>query len=231
MALSQTNAVYGKIEHDNYIIQSNTKNISFIRLFSKLKANGVVNNKFFLRLYDPDLLHVDPHSKNLTDKEKDKILYEIRRNPYYYLREVVRIPIPGGSQRFELHRGNLALTWAIFNNLDLIVLLPRQRYKTVSIVSALSWIYNFATSNTHMIFGNKSLGDAKNNLTRFKDIVKYLPNFIKTALTDDKDTNNIEFIRSENTNNKIQILGQPISEVDADKAGRGCSIPIFWSDE
>ena len=223
--------VFGKINYGNYTIHTKTKNISFIKIHRELKKRGIVNNKFFLRLYDPDLMDVDPHAKNLSQEIKNKIIAEIKRNPYYYLREVVRIPIPGGAQRFELHRGNLALTWAILNNLDLIVLLPRQRYKTVSIVSTLSWVYNFATTNTHMIFGNKSLGDAKNNLKRFKDINTYLPAFVKDAINNDLDTDNIELVQSADRNNKIQILGQPISADEADKAGRGCSIPYFWEDE
>lgn len=224
-------AYYGQTEYVDYVIQTNTKNLSFVKLYKELKEMGIKNNKFFLRLYDRDLLNVDPFSKTLSELEKKKIVAEIRKNPYYYLREVVRIPIPGGVQRFELHRGNLALTWCIFNSLDFIIELPRQRYKTVSIVSALSWVFHFNTSNTHMIFNNKSLGDAKNNLKRFKDTIDNLPNFVKEAISSSGDENNIEKISSARRNNKIEIVGPQITEAEADKAGRGMSIPVFWGDE
>ena len=212
-------AMFGETVHPDYVIHTNTKNTSFIKMYSHLKKQGVKNNKFFLRLYDPDLLKVDPFSKKLTSEQKSKILVEITKNPYYFIREIIRIPIPGGVQNFEVHRGNLALTWAILNNLNLIVLLPRQKYKTVSIVATLIWIYYFGTNNTHMLFSNKELRDSKNNLKRFKDITQGLPEFIKDSILNNKDINNIENIWSANRNNKIDISGAPISPEMADKQG------------
>lgn len=229
--MSNVNSFYGNTNYTNYTIQTNTKNLSFIKVYQQLKERNVKNNKFFLRLYDADLLNVDPFSKYLTEQQKSKIITEIRKNPYYYLREIVRIPVPGGLQRFELHRGNLAITWAIINSLDFFILLPRQKYKTVSIAATLSWVYHFNTNNTHMLFGNKSLTDSKNNLKRFKDIVENLPQYIKDVILDSKDENNIEKISSALRNNKIDVAGPQISVQEADKAGRGMSLPIWWQDE
>lgn len=224
-------AMWGDTIYNDYIIHTTTKNTSFIKMYSHLKKKGIRNNKFFLRLYDQDLLRVDPFSKTLTPAQKSKILVEIAKNPYYFIREIVRIPIPGGLQSFEVHRGNLALTWAILNNLNLIVLLPRQRYKTISIICALIWVFYFGTDNTHMLFSNKELRDSKNNLKRFKDITGHFPQFIKDAILNNKDINNIENIWSKDRNNTIDTSGSPISPESADKQGRGMSIPVFWSDE
>jgi hypothetical protein len=212
-------AIYGETDYGDYVIDTETKNLSFIKMFKYLKERGIKNNKFFLRLYDKSLKGVDPHRKNLTEIQKTKILTEITKNPYYYLREVVKIVAPGGTVKFELHPGNLAITWAIFNNFDLICLLSRQRGKTISIAAALNYIYNFSTKNTNMLFANKSLGDAKNNLKRFKDITLHLPKFIQDALTDRGDTDNLESVHSIQRNNKIDVNGQPISEEQADKQG------------
>jgi hypothetical protein len=219
--MSHNQAFFGNTTYPNYVVHTNTKNLSFIKLYKTLKNKDIKNNKFFLRLYDRDLLNIDPFNRHLTPSQKNKVVTEIRKNPYYYLREIVRIPVPGGLQRFELHRGNLAITWSIFNSIDFFVMLPRQQYKTVSIVSALSWVYHFNTNNTHLLFGNKSLTDAKNNLKRFKDIVENLPEYIKEAIIDPRlDEDNIEKISSSLRNNKIDVSGPSISEAEADKAGK-----------
>lgn len=212
-------AAFGEIEFDEYVIHTKTTNKSFLKMFRYLKDKGVQNNKFFLKLYDRDLQTVDPHSARLTPQQKLKIITECTKNPYYYLREVVRINIPGGKSQFELHPGNLAITWSIFNSLDFIILLPRQRYKTVSIAAALGWVYDFGTSNTHMLFGNKSIGDAKNNLKRFKEIRENYPQYLSAAVMSPKDSNNLESVNSELRKNHIDCAGQPLNEVSADKQG------------
>lgn len=212
-------ATYGQTDFDDYIIHTRTKNLSFIKVFKYLRDKGVKDNKFFLKLYDRDLQNVDPHSSYLTKDQKIKILAECAKNPYYYIREIVRIPIPGGKTSFELHPGNLAITWAVFNSFDFAVMLPRQRYKTVSIAAALAWVYDFGTTNTHMLFGNKSLGDAKNNLRRFREIRELYPKFIEMAVVNPSDLNNIESIKSGKTKNKIDTIGQPLNAEHADKQG------------
>ena len=215
-----------------YYVDVNTSNLSFLNVSRYLKRKGIKNYKFLLKIYDKDLIGVNPHSKKLTKDQKAKILAEIKINPYYYIREVVRISIPGGLAKFDLHPGNLAITWSIFNSLNFIIMLPRQRYKTVSITAALSWVYFFGTTNTPMLFGNKSTKDAENNLKRFTDIRTNLPDYIFNTVVDpDKETDNITMKLSSITNNKINIHGQAISPEEADKQGRGMSIPIWWEDE
>lgn len=204
---------------EKYILDTKTKNRSFMNMFRYLKNKGNSNPDFMLRLYDKDLLGVDPNNPRLSEEKKNKVLAEIIKNPFYYLRNVVLINVPGRKAMFDLHPGNLAIVWAVFNSLDIIALLPRQKYKTVSIAGALSWIYNFGTKNTHMLFGNKSLTDSKNNLKRFKDIVDNYPVYLKKAVQDAKDVANIERIESRLNNNKIEVSGQPGNETDADKQG------------
>ena len=205
---------------DSFVIDTKTQNLSFLKMYRYLREKGIKNNKFFLRLYDKSLLGVNPHSKRLSPEQKTKILNEIAKNPFYYIREVVLVDIPGGKSKFELHPGNLAIIWSIFNSLDQICLLPRQRYKTVSIAAALTWIYDFGTLNTHMLFGNKSLGDSKNNLKRFKSIRYNQPDYIKAAtLRPGSDIDNLESIESDKTKNKIDVSGQPLNVDAADKQG------------
>ena len=117
---------------ENYIYDTTTRNISFIQTSKDLKTLGVKNNKFFLKLYDPALKGVDPYSNLLSEEMMHRISIEIMRNPWYFLREVSRIPEeggavgPGSGMSFQLNRGNLASAWCFFNNIDHYLVLPRQ---------------------------------------------------------------------------------------------------------
>jgi hypothetical protein len=205
--------------------------MSFLKMYRTLKNNGVENNKFFLKLYDPDLMKVDPHDKKLSKEIQSKILVEIIKNPFYFIREVVRIPAPGKSLQFDLNRGTLAVLWAVLNNINISLLLPRQRGKTIGIACLLSWVYDFGTTNSAMIFSNKSVSDANNNLKRLKDIRAALPPFVYQSVINDKDTNNVESIVGAKRNNKINCSGQPLNDEMADKQGRGQTVPFLWYDE
>ncbi len=65
-----------------------------------LKRKGIKNYNFFLKLYDEDLLKlydedlvgVDPYDEHLTQEYKLKIILECRRNFWYFIREIMRIP-------------------------------------------------------------------------------------------------------------------------------------------
>lgn len=211
---------YGVVKYDDYVIHTQSSNRSFLKMYRTLKDNGVENNKFFLKLYDPDLMKVDPHSKRLTKEQKAKVLIEIVKNPFYFLREVVRIPVPGKALQFELNRGTLATIWSILNNLNIALLLPRQRGKTIGVASILTWIYDFGTSNSSLIFSNKSISDAYNNLKRFKDIRGQLPDYIQEAINDKKnDTYNTESVMSALRNNRVTCSGAAVNVEMADKNG------------
>lgn len=208
-----------------------TKNISFLKMYKILKDMGVKNNKFFLTLYDNKLQGIDPYDKNLSLEIKARIVKEVRINPWYYLREVIRIPVPGGHTTYMLHKGNLAQTFCMLLFLDIFLTLPRQFGKTIGAVSIYSWQYNFATKNSNMIFSNKELADSQLNIKRLNDIVELLPDYLKTHLNHKTDTNNINLLRCEATNNSIRALSTARDIAGADKLGRGLTIPTVWFDE
>ena len=100
------------------MIHYKTKNNSFLKVHLFLKQKGIKNNSFFLELFDETLEEVDPFDEdNLTDEQKQRILVECTRNPWYWLRECVSVAVSGVS-RYELSLGNLALSWASLNNLN-----------------------------------------------------------------------------------------------------------------
>ena len=214
-------------------VDYSTSNSSFIKMYKKLKVKGIQKNKFFLQLYDKFLVNVDPlNEKKLTEEQKIRILQEISINKWYFLREIVRIPVPGGVSRYKLNAGNLALNYCKSLNLNIIEVLPRQNYKTISEICDDIWVYYFGGENTNIIYGNKELADSKLNLRRFKDIVEKLPKYIKDTITNvSEDTDNETGIRNAKNNNTIKALSSPHDIGGAEKLGRGLTTPIIWLDE
>jgi len=84
-----------------------TKNKSFLRVSEILAEKGIKNNKFMLALFDPGLADIDPYDPNLSEEMQGRILAEIVRNPWMFLREVVRVRVSGGQVPYALHLGNL----------------------------------------------------------------------------------------------------------------------------
>ena len=121
-----------------------TTNQSFIDMHYFLKQKGIRNNAFFLVLYDRGLAGVDPRDPNLTPDMKQRVLRECMCNYWYYLYEVLRIPVQGGAVgsgvRYKLHRGNLAMNFLFVLNYNQFVELPRQHFKTVSAICRFLWV-------------------------------------------------------------------------------------------
>lgn len=210
-------------------IHKNTKNKSFLDMHYLLKEKGVKNNLFFLVIYNERLMNIDPFSDNLTPQDKLEIEIEVRMNPWYFFREISRIEEPGGSTHFLLHLGNLALIFLCLQNFNVIEILPRQQGKTQSTLAIFIYIYYFLTTNSKFIFGNKTEGDAIENLTRFGTQGEIIPQWL--IRKDKKDINNQKAVRSVHSRNSIKIVGTATDPKAADKLGRGLTAPCLWLDE
>lgn len=211
------------------IIHTNTSNLYFIKVYHILRELGIKNNKFFLVLYDPALQYIDPFDINLSDEMKVRVQNEICRNIWYYVREIVRINVAGGQTIFELHRGNLAMLWAIINNLNSYVELPRQCTKSGTAAVAYSWIFRFATCHSKISFMSKGDDSVKANLKDVKDILANLPSYLR--ISDKKDIDNTEQLYSAINDNSIGTRLPSNSEEAALNKGRGLREPCQWFDE
>ena len=152
-----------------FIIHSTTRNLSFLQTAVDLKKLGIKKNMFFLRLYDETLEHVDPHDPEVAKNPElvMRIISECVINPWYFLRECVRIPDQGGNGiPYQLHRANLAATFCFLMGIDHYLVIPRQKGKTQSTVAIINWAFLFGTSSSEMMFINKTQEDANNNLDR-----------------------------------------------------------------
>ena len=217
----------------NFYAHVGTSNASFLKVSGILAQKGVMNNRFMLALFDQELAGVDPRSPDLDVMTQGRILAEIVRNPWYFLREVVRVPVSGGQVPYELHLGNLFLTWCMMSNINCYLLLPRQNYKTVSACAMYLWMYGFGTNNSHFLFFNKELGDSQNNLKRVKDLQEELPAWLRDGVLSDpiNDRNNVEYIYSAHRKNRIDPKPAGKDLAHADKLGRGTTTPNVWYDE
>lgn len=211
-----------------------TKNRSFLFVCKQLRDHNVKNYKFMLELLDPSIQGLDPYSKTLTNEQKLRIYYEICNNVWYYLREVVRVPVPGSITGipYELNLGNLAQTYAAYKNANFVSLLPRQQGKTIGEVCFISWVMLFGSSSTQIIFLNKGSADSIENGRRFKNIKNLLPGWLKDMVIntkEDKDNATEKYMSS--TKNQLLIKSPPASVEMADKLGRGLTSAIVYIDE
>ena len=203
-----------------YLCHVGTRNESFLKVSQILAKKGVRNNKFFLALFDPELAGVDPHDPKLSEDLQERVLAECVRNMWYFVREVVRIPVSGPAIPFELHLGNLFLLWCMAANINCYLVLPRQNYKTVSACAFYLWCYSLATTNSHLLFFNKELADSKNNLKRVVALKDELPDWMRGVIEDPlTDFNNIEYIQSGVRKNRIDAKAPGKDLAHADRQG------------
>ena len=222
-------------------IHKETTNQSFIDMHHYLKSQGIQNNDFFLCLFDAGLAGVDPRDPNLSQSMKARIMNECRRNYWYFLREVVRIPDQGGTvgsgKRYKLHRGNLAMNFLFVLNFNQFVEMPRQHGKTTAALCRYLWVYNFGTSNSEIMFMHKDHSGSKKNLKDLKAIRDALPSYLQMSSSIDaegkklKVPNTIVMIQHPYNNNKITTFPSARTKDAANNLGRGSTMPLQYYDE
>lgn len=212
------------------MIHYTTTNQSAIKMSLILEEMGIKNNAFFLELLDEDLLNVDPFSEDLTLVQKAKITNEIINNIWYYLREIVRIPTGGGLSRFEFHRGNIALTWAIINNISSFVIWPRQTYKTTTCCAIYSHFFYWGSTHNKICYLAHEDAATRKNLKQVKDIRDNLPEWLNLS-NSKKDRDNEKEMYNDSIDNQIICRAPARNEDAARKSGRGLSTPMQFFDE
>lgn len=216
-----------------------TKNKSFTDMYEYLKAKGHKNCEFMLLILDPGLANVDPRDPNLPQQIKARILRECMYNPWYFLREVCRIPDDGNPRGvpFKLHRGNMAMLWCLMLNLNISVILPRQTGKTQSSLAYYMYLFNFGTSNAEISFLNKKFDDSKLNLNRIKAIRDLLPSYLKMDQVFDmngqklKGKNSVETMQHPINGNRIRTVPSARDITSAASLMRGRTTSLIYIDE
>lgn len=223
-----------------------TPNKSFLQLAKDLKVIGIKNFYFMLEVKDVSIVNIDPFATDkdghttLTRDQISRIMTECTRNPWYYLREIVKLPDQGGSPvNYIANRGNIAQAYCVLKNKDSWLCLPRQiGGKTWSALALQTWMYQFGTTNSQFVFVNKSGPDSKENLSRFKTIISLLPEYLRFESILDTETgkrekskDNATRIENAITHNAIMTTSQATSYEKALSLARGLNVPIIHFDE
>ena len=213
------------------IVDYNTTNESFLRLVDLYAGMGIENCEFPLALLQPDLIGVDPYDPNLDQMTMSKIIMEAKYNPWYFFRELSRIPPNSGNKpvRFIANRGNIALYWAFFNSVDFGLLQPRQTGKSVSTDVLNQGIMDIWGENTTTYLITKDHALRANNIQRLKKMRALLPEYIYYQAK--RDVDNSEMLTNMRLENYYKTAVGRSDEVGADKLGRGLTVPILHFDE
>ena len=218
-------------KHPNAAIHYTTKNKSFIKLAEIYYQMGVKNNAFHLSILDKGLMDIDPFDENLPIEIKARILSECKNNFWYFLREILRIPVPGSLVpiQFEANRANIALYWLFFNHVMTIVVILRQTGKTTTLMSLVTYLLNFGTTNTFINLLTKSEGLKAETLSKVKTLFEELPDYLNMSTK--KDIFNSDEVKILKLDNKFKGNLSSQSEKQAEKVGRGFTSPINLIDE
>ena len=233
---------YSQQTFDEYYVDFDSPNNSFIKTALILEGKAVENCYFFLKLYNKKLRGVDPYSKKLTDEQKLMIFRECAENRWYFFREVFRVGAEGvnteigGGISFGLHRGNLAYLWANELNLSTYMILPRQFGKTWAAIADCVWTHQF-NKNTSIIHFNKSQSDSNGNLYRIQQAIGMLPEYLQHSSEDNLDPKDRRKVKSNEKSmrnildSSIVAMASASNESKADAAARGKTAAKIWFDE
>lgn len=211
------------------IPQVSTKNTSFLKMHCVLKKMGVKNNAFFLALHDKELEDIDPHNlKDPSEELATRISVEVTRNPWYFVREIVRLPATGIDPiRFQLNRANLFLIWSFYNSISTFLIEPRQTGKTITMATISNHLLYFLYKKSGIFLYAKDNDLIYDNIDRIKTIRDELPKYlIKTQKT--LDTENKSSIYYAKRETSFQTKAAQASVSSAFNVGRGKTyLPVF----
>ena len=212
-------------------LQTNTKNLSFIRTVFLLEKMGIKNNKFFLHLTQPELANYDPH--NLKDPSQElvgRIAHECKVNIWYFLREVIRIGASGSNPiPYQLNRANLAMTWCFMNSFDMFITMVRQMGKSIGAIALYDWSMYFGFRNSVLGMFAKDDKLIQANVKRIKDIRDALPPYLIAKSV--HDTDNKEGLSYAALNNEYKTYVAQADKISAMKQARGDTEPLQHWDE
>jgi len=212
------------------MIDTKTSNQSALNLVGLYRSMGVDNCYFPLLLLQPELQGVDPYSKTLTERQQVMIAQECQYNPWYFFREIARVPAQAGLKpnQYRLNRANIALYWSFFNNIDFALIMPRQLGKSLGTDFLIVYLELFVLWNSKINMLTKDNGLRVANVERIKNIINLLPPYLSINRNDADNQQQVTY--NERGNKYLTSVAQS-SEAAALNVGRGLTSPIIHIDE
>lgn len=160
------------------IYHEETTNKSFTKLVANMKNRGV-DVSHILHLNDEDLRYVDPFDPELDVETQAKVIKEVKKNFWYFIREVARVPISFAedSMPVKAHRGNIALWSVLLHGFNAYIELPRQIGNTLSAVMFTVW-KQLREQKYSISCASDSESSAMNNIHRVETVYNKLPVYL-----------------------------------------------------
>ena len=208
-----------------------TTNKTWLRLAGLYKGMGIKNHGFHLALHNPELQGVDPYDNDLTNEQMIAISVECKENPWYFFREVLRVPTPGAVEniRIRANRFNIAAWWLFFNHVTTLSICARQTGKSLAITSMDVYILAIAGMSTDIHLLTKDDDLRMKTVAMVKEMMEELPWYLK--LKSKKDTYNTEKLTIERLGNTYHTSVAQASPKAANNIGRGLTVAIHKIDE
>lgn len=207
------------------VVDDKSKNVSWVEQCAKFQAMGVKNYYFPLTLLQPQLRDFDPFDPDLPEDVILLMMLECANNPWYFLREIFRVPAKsgGGSGPLLANRGNIAMFWCFFNSFVTYVQQIRQTGKTLNTRALVMLFHNVMARNSqHILFTKGDL--RKEEIKEYKAMRALLPKWMWYLHPKDAD-NQHEFTTLSRGNRTKTYIPQGDPEA-ANNVGRGTS-PTF----
>lgn len=205
-------------------------NTSWVEMAFKLKVMGIDNWEWPLALIQPQLVGVDIWSPDLTLNQRIMILNECEWNPWYVLREVMRVPAKsgGGFNYLGANRGNLALFWCFFNSFMVYLQQIRQTGKSLNVrILVVAWHTFWARGAQHILFTKSDL--RVEEIKEYKLIRSLIPEWMWEPHYKDSDNQTAFTTLSRGNTTKTYIPAT--DEEGANKVGRGTTPTLVTGDE
>jgi hypothetical protein len=210
-----------------------TRNQSFLLTAKELKTVGIKNYYFMLEVKHPEfgVQDLDPYDKNLTAEDIGRIITECKHNPWYFFREVARVPVPGaGNVPAILLRPSAAAIWCFMNSVDFLLCQPRQTFKTTWCTIILEYGFLFTYKDVKIPMLHLKLEKVLKFASQLRDYICALPSYMN-PWSDLKKLPGPKSIRYEKHNTQIIPLASADSDVKAGDILRGDTIYMAYIDE
>lgn len=217
-------------KHPYAIVDTSTKNESWLRLAKIYQHMGVKNHAFMLALHNPGLQGIDPFDPSLTQEQILAIIVECKDNPWYFFREILKLSAQGSEAvMVKANRFNIALWWLFFNHVQTFSILQRQIGKSVTLFGLITYILDIAAVNTNIHLLTKDDDLRVKSVTDVKDMMDELPWYMK--LKNRSDAYNTEKITINELGNTLNTSVAQASAKAANNIGRGMTVAIHLIDE
>lgn len=205
------------LKYPGAIPDFNTRNESFLDIVATLRKMGVKNCLWPLALHDQRLVGVNPFDLTISDDLKLRIAIEVENNPWYYIREILKLPEAGtDGVNITANRAFLAQWWARMQSIDVFNMQPRQTGKSVTADSEHVWktIFYGYRSNRFLLTKDRAL--VVKNTQRLKKIRSMLPPYLWYPSKKDKDVEDVfNYAARENELILRPAQNDPISAINA----------------